>query len=61
MVARGKFGMVMYTLLYFKWTINKDRKLCSMVYGNLDEAGGVGENGYMCIWLSPVTVHLKLS
>ena len=23
MVSRVKFGMVMYTLLYFKWIINK--------------------------------------
>ena len=39
------FVMDMYTLLYFKWVVNKDqpivhhRELCLMLYGSLDGRG----------------------
>ena len=61
-----KFGMNMYTLLYLKWTTNKD-----LLYSIWNSAqcyvaawmgGGLGGewiDGYA--WLSPFVVHLKLS
>jgi len=58
--------MDMYTLLYFKWLTNKD--LLSSI-GNSAPCyvaawmGGefVGEWIHVYVWLSPFTVHLKLS
>ena len=62
-----KFGKVMYTLLYSKWITNKD-----LLYSTWNSAhcyvpawmgGGVGGRTDTCmyVWLSPFTVHLKLS
>ena len=61
-----EFGMDMYTLLYLKWITNK-----SLLYstGNPDQyyvsawMGGEfrGEWIHVCVWLNPLTVHLKLS
>ena len=61
-----KFGMVMYTLLYLKWITNKD-----LVYktGNSAQCyvaawmgeGLGGERIQVYVWLSPFSVHLKLS
>ena len=76
MVVRGgggeggivrKFGKVMYTLLYSKWVTNKD-----LLYSTWNSAqcympawmggGAVGRmDTCMYVWLSPFTVHLKLS
>ena len=60
------FGMGMYTLLYFKWITNRD-----LLYNiwNSDQchvaawmgAGFGGERMHVYVWLSPFTVHLKLS
>ena len=61
-----EFGMDMCTLLYLKWTTNKD-----LLYSVWNSAqcyvaawmgGGLGGewiHGYVC--LSPFSVHLKLS
>ena len=61
-----EFGMVMYTLLYLKWKTNKD-----LLYSTKNSAqyyvaawmGGEfgGEWIHVYVWLSPFTVHLKLS
>ena len=60
----GDFGKVMYTLLYLKWITDKD-----LLYSTWNSAQcyvaawmgvGLGENGYMYVWLSPCPVHLKL-
>ena len=61
-----EFGTDMYTLLYFKWITNKD-----LLYSTWNSAqcyvaawiGGVfgGEWIHGYVWLSPFTVHLKLS
>ena len=71
MVARREgivreFGMNMYTLLYFKWIINK-----VLLYNTGNSAqcyvatwmGGDfrGEWTHVYAWLSPFTVHMKLS
>ena len=37
------------------------REPCSMLCGSLDGRGFGGEGIHVCIWLSPFTVHLKLS
>ena len=61
-----KFGIDMYALLYFKWITNK--ALLHISWNSAPQPGWEGsleENGYMhypCIvWLSPFTLHLKLS
>ena len=61
-----EFGSDIYTLLYFKWITNKD-----LLYSTWNSAqcyvaawiGGVfgGERIHGYVWLSPFTVHLKLS
>ena len=62
-----EFGKVMYILLYSKWITNKD-----LLYSTWNSAqcyvpawmgGGVGGRMDTCmyVWLSPFTVHLKLS
>ena len=61
-----EFGMDMYTLLYLKWRTNKD-----LLHSTGDSAqgyaaawmGGEFWGGWknVCVWLSPFTVHLKLS
>ena len=61
-----ELGMVMYTLLYLKWITNKDL-LCST--WNAAQCcvaawmgGEFGEEGmHVYVWLSPFTVHLRLS
>ena len=60
------FGKVMYTLLYLKWITNK-----SLLYSTWNSAQcyvpawmGVGFGGewiHVYVWMSPFTVHLKLS
>ena len=61
-----EFGMDMYTLLYLKWIINKDllsstgnSAPCYVASWMGGEFGG--EWMHVCVWLSPFTVHLKLS
>ena len=61
-----EFGMDMYTLLYLKWITDKDQ-----LYSTGSSAqcymttwmGGefAGELTHVYVWLSPFTVHLKLS
>ena len=61
-----EFRMGMWPLLYLKWVTNKD-----LLYSTGDSAQcyvsawmGVGFGGewiYVYVWLSPFTVHLKLS
>ena len=62
-----EFGRDRYTLLYLKWITNQGpsachMELCSMLCGSL---GGGREFGgewiQVHVWLSPFTVHLKLS
>ena len=58
--------MDMYTLLYLKWVTNKDilysiRNSLLNVVSQSGQERSLGENGYVCVWLSPFTVHLKLS
>ena len=65
-VTSSEFGMDMDTLLYFKWIINND-----LLYSTWDSAqyyvaawmgrGVGGEWTRVDVWLSPLTVHLKLS
>ena len=47
----SKFGVDMYSWLYFKWTINKDLLYSSwnsaQICGSLDESGLGEANGYM--------------
>ena len=60
------FGKVMYTLLYLKWITNKN-----LLYSTGNSAqcyvaawmgGGFGEEWiHVYVWLSPFTIHLKLS
>ena len=60
------FGKVIYTLLYLKWMTNKN-----LLYSKWNSAqcyepawmGGEfrGERIHVYVWLSPFTVHLKLS
>ena len=64
-IVRG-LGMDMYTLLYLKWKINKDllyitrnSAQCYVAAWMGGELGGEGIHVYA--WLSPFTVHLKLS
>ena len=61
-----ELGMDMYTLLYLKWIINKDllcttgdSAQCYMGAWMGGESGGEWIHVY--VWLSPFTVHLKLS
>ena len=60
-----EFGMDMYTLLYLKWITDK-----VLLYSTGNPAqcyvaawigGGLRENGYMHVWVSPFTVHLESS
>ena len=59
-------GMDMYTLLYLKWTTNKET-LCSTVnFVQCHVAAWMGEELgeewiHVCVWLSPFVVNLKLS
>ena len=63
---RTKLGMDMCTLLYLKWIANKDPLYST---GNSAQCyvaawmGGEFEGEWIqvCIWLSPFTVHLKLT
>ena len=60
------FGKVKYTLLYLKWITNKD-----LLYSTWNSAqysvpawmsrGFEGEQIHVYVWLSPFTVHMKLS
>ena len=61
-----KFGMDRYTVLYLKWITNKDllystdnSAQCYVAAWMTAESGG--ELIHVCVWLSPLTVHLKLS
>ena len=59
-----EFGVNMYTLLYLKWITNKALLYStgnSVVWGSLDGRGVWGEWIYVCLWLSPFVMHLKLS
>ena len=61
-----EFGMDMHTLLYLKWITNKD-----LLYSTGNSArsyvaawiGGEFEEEWIHVyeWLSPFTIHLKLS
>ena len=57
-----EFGMDIYTMLYLKWITNKD-----LLYSTWNSAqryvpAWMGEGfGGVCVWLSPFTVHRKLS
>ena len=60
-----KFGMDMYTLLYFKWIANKDigcstwsSAQCYVAAWMGGEFGGEWIHVY--VWLSSFAVHLKL-
>ena len=71
MVTRGKgivreFEIDMYTLLYLKWITNKvllkstwNSAQCYVAARMGGEFGGGWI--YVYVWLSPFTVHLKLS
>jgi len=71
MVAGGdgkvrELGMVMYTLLYFKWISNKDvlysTWTCAQCYLAAWMGGEFGgEWKHLYVRLSPFSVHLKLS
>ena len=72
MVARGEewgerivreFGINMYTLLYLKWIFNNKVLLYSTGNSAQCYVGGKfgGEWIRVYVWLSPFTVHLKLS
>ena len=62
----GNFGKVVYTLLYWKWKTNKD-----LLYSEWNSVqcyvpalmgGTFGREWiHVYVWLSPLTVHLKLS
>ena len=61
-----EFGMDMYTLLYLKWTTNKDllyntwnSPQCYVAAWTRREFSGEWIRVY--IWLSPFAIHLKLS
>ena len=62
-----EFGMDMCTLLYLKWITMDNKHVlysignCSVLCGSLDERGFGGEWIHVYVWLSPFTVHLKLS
>ena len=59
-----EFGINMYPLLYLKEITNKDQLYSTGTLPNVMRQpgweGSLGENGYMCVWLSPFAVHLKL-
>ena len=61
-----ELGVVMYTLLYLKWIINKDLEYstgnsaqCSVAAWMGGDFGGEWIHVY--VWLSPFPVHLKRS
>ena len=61
-----EFGMDMYTLLYLKWTTNKNLLYntensvkCYVAIWMEREFGGEWIHVY--VWLNPFAVHLKLS
>ena len=61
------FGKVMYTLLYLNWVTKKKKTFCT-AHGTLlnvvttwMRGGFGGEWIHVFVWLSPFTVHLKLS
>ena len=61
-----EFGMDMYTLLYFKWIINKDLPYSTWNSARRYAAAWTrgefgGELIHVYVWLSPIPVHLKLS
>ena len=61
-----EFGMVIYTLLYFKWITNKDLVYSTWYSAQCYVAAwmGAGFGRYwihVYVWLSPLAVHLKLS
>ena len=58
--------METYTLLYLKWKTNKDRldstQNAAQCYVAAWMGGKFGREGiHVYVWLSPFTVHLKLS
>ena len=53
------FGMDMYTRLCLKWKTTRAR--CPAQGSQPGREGSLGEKGHVCVWLSPVAVHLKLS
>ena len=58
--------MDMYTLLYFKWIINKvllysTGNSAQCYVATWMEGEFRGEWIYVYVWLSPFTVHMKLS
>ena len=62
----GKFGMDMYTLLYLKWITvkillysTKNSAQCFTLAWTGGEFGGEWIHPY--VWVSPFSVHLKLS
>ena len=60
------FGKVMYTLLYLKWITNKNLLYSTWSSAQCYVPAWVGEGLggkwiHVCAWLSPFTVHLKLS
>ena len=61
-----EFGMVIYTLLYFKWITNKDLVYSTWYSAQCYVAAWMrgkfrGEWIHVYVWLSPLAVHLKLS
>ena len=61
-----EFGMDRYTLIYLKWITNKDIRYntwnSAQCYVSAWMGEGLGgEWGHIYVWLSPFTVHLKLS
>ena len=61
-----KFGMDVYTSLYFKWITNKNLLYTTWNYAQCYAAAWMaGEFGrewiYVYVWLSPFAVHLKPS
>ena len=61
-----KFGMDVYTSLYFKWITNKHLLYTTWNYAQCYAAAWMaGEFGrewiYVYVWLSPFAVHLKPS
>ena len=61
-----EFGVNMYTLLYFKWITNKFHiahgTLLNVMWHWIGREVWGRMDGYMyMLWLSPCTVHLKLS
>ena len=62
----GEFGMDMCTLVYLKWITNKDLLYSTwysfQCYMAARMGGEFGEEWiYVYVWLSPFTVHLKIS